>query len=183
MKHACLIISLWMLGAVLPFWNHGYGQSTGTPAEDAVLDQFAWMEGAWVGDLDIGRGIAKADVHYFAPEAGSISGSFRLTFEGETLVLELASIVANEDEIEFRLRHFSKSLDPWEGDEPIVLTLESATDTLFTFRNHVNDNPRWSYLQPLDGDRFRAWSEIFDEEGSKSVIDIEYARAAPVTPR
>jgi hypothetical protein len=147
-----------------------------SPASPPRLEDFAWLEGTWEGSLDVGDGTALAEVQYLPPEGGVIQGSFRLTKDGSVIVLELVSLVELEDRIEMRFRHFNRLLEPWEKEDPIVLTLEKATDNLFTFRNHVNDSPRWSFLENLGPDRHRVRSEIYSKDGELSEIEIVYQR-------
>ena len=140
------------------------------------IENFSWLEGAWEGHLDVGDGFALAEVQYLAPKAETILGSFRLTKDGSVYVLELFSMTVVDEQIEMRIRHFSRTLDPWEKEDAIILTLESATDSLYTFRNHIHDSPRWSFLELLGSDQFRARSEIYSKEGEKSEIEILYTR-------
>jgi hypothetical protein len=143
------------------------------------LDDFAWMEGSWQGMLDVGDGLALAEVRYSAPRAGIVVGSFRLSRDGAVLVVELLTLVEVEDGIEMRLRHFSDRLDPWEQGDPVILTLDGFSDGRFTFRNHVDDSPRWSFLVPDGPDTFLARSEIYSDTGEMSEIRIEYERVNP----
>ena len=154
----------------------------GAGQQAATVDDFSWLEGRWVGPLDVGDGLARAEVQYFAPQGGVIAGSFQLTRGPSTLVLELFSLVDVDGRVEMRVRHFDAELNAWERDGPIVLQLDSVSGSRFIFRNPTHDRPRWSTLERLGPTRFRAHSEIFDSAGGRSEIDIVYDKQGSDEP-
>lgn len=177
---ALSILSVALIGAVAV---HAIAQEHKAPSPAAAsIDDFAWLTGTWEGLLDVGDGMALAEVQYLVPRAGTILGSFRLTKDEAVLVMEMLAMVEVEGGIEMRMRHFSKSLDPWEDGDPLILTFDSVREGVSIFRNHVNDSPRWSYLEALGPNSFSARSEIYSDTGEVSEIKIVYERRL-ATPR
>ena len=111
-----------------------------------------------------------------SPKAGLMLGTFRLVEDDKTLVIELFTLIQKPDGIEFRFRHFTPELVPWEKSDPTLLTLESVDPKQAVFVNPVDGQPRRSILTRVDQDTYVARSEIVPDSGDMQVVEITYHR-------
>ena len=103
-------------------------------------------------------------------------GTFQLTENDTTLVLELFTLVEGPSGIEFRLRHFTPSLVTWEKAGPTLLNLESADVKTAVFENAVDGEPKRIVITRTDADTYISRSEIAPEKGDAQVTEITYHR-------
>ena len=99
---------------------------------------FSWLEGRWQGNW----GPRLAEQIWMAPKADEMAGVFREVENDKTLVLELFSVVETPEGIEYRSRHFTPSLAPWEQSGPTVLKLASIDPNQIVFENTVDGKPK-----------------------------------------
>jgi Domain of unknown function (DUF6265) len=144
-------------------------------SQPATLADFAWLEGRWRGDW----GPRVAEQVWLPSKAGLMLGTFRLVEDDKTLLVELFSLLQKPDGIEFRFRHFTPDLAPWEKSAATLLTLESFDAKRFVFVNRVNGQPKHAILTRLDQDTYVSRSEILPESGGMQVIEIIYHRVQP----
>ena len=69
-------------------------------------------------------------------------GVFRAVGNNKTLVVELFSLVETPAGIEYRSRHFTPSLAPWESSGPTVLKITSADPARIVFENPSDGKPK-----------------------------------------
>src|SRR5215469_6327817 len=152
--------------------------------EPATLGDFAWLEGWWRGDW----GPRVAEQVWMPSKAGLMLGTFRLVEDDKTLLIELFSLLQKPDSIEFRFRHFTPDLAPWEKSDATILTLESSDGKRFVFVNTATGQPKHAILTRLDQDTFSSRAEILPDSGGMQVIEITYHRekitsaGAPTSP-
>ena len=144
----------------------------------ATLADFAWLEGTWRGDW----GPRVAEQVWMPSKAGLMLGTFRLVEDDKTLLIELFSLLQKPDGIEFRFRHFTPDLAPWEKSDATILILESSDGKRFVFVNSVNGQPKRAVLTRIDPDTYVSRSEILPERGGLQVIEITYHRVKPAVP-
>jgi hypothetical protein len=149
--------------------------------EPATLADFAWLEGWWRGDW----GPRVAEQVWMPSKAGLMLGTFRLVEDDKTLLIELFSLLRKPDGIEFRFRHFTPDLAPWEKSDATILTLERSDGRRFVFVNTATGQPKHAILTRLDQDTFSSRSEILPDSGGMQVIEITYHRekAAATNPK
>lgn len=152
-------------------------QQTSAP-KPATLADFAWLEGRWRGDW----GPRVAEQLWMPSKAGLMLGTFRLVEDDKTLLIELFSLLQKPNGIEFRFRHFTPDLAPWEKSDATTLTLESSDGKRFVFVNSVNGQPKRAVLTRIDPDAYVSRSEILPESGGLQVIEITYHREKPAVP-
>jgi hypothetical protein len=142
------------------------------PAAKTTLADFAWLAGRWQGVW----GPRIAQQVWTAPSAGVMLGTFQLTGDGKTLVIELFTLLEKPDGIEFRLRHFTPSLVAWEKSGPAVLKFASGDPKTTVFENPSDGEPKRAIIQRIDGDTYVSRSEIVAENGEMQVAEITYRR-------
>lgn len=154
-----------------------HGQVATDPPSDAdavaTLSDFAWLEGTWRGS---GPGGSTAEVHYMAPEAGVLPSVFRLSKDGEIVVLETITLVEDEDGLTLYVRHFTPRLEAMEAERPLTLRLVGREGDRFLFENVYDENPRRSELERTGPRSLRSWSELLRDDGTTAEIDVEYTR-------
>jgi len=152
----------------------GGAQATSRSAS-ATLANFAWLDGRWQGNW----GPRVAELTWMAPKAGAMVGVFRVIGNDKTLVIELFSLVETPDGIEYRSRHFTPSLAPWEGSGPTVLKLAGADPTRIDFENATDGNPKRIVFTRTGPDTYVSRSEIVSNQGDTQVTEITYRRQPP----
>ena len=117
--------------------------TTELPAQESLasIEDFAWIEGSWLGQMDVGGSMADAENYYMRPAANMIVGVFRLTRGSSFMVTELLSLAEEDGNLVLRIRHFDRQLTPWETEGPITLHLESVEGEVYRFRNHESEQP------------------------------------------
>jgi len=111
-----------------------------------------------------------------APKGGTMLGTFRLAESDKTLVFELLVLLEKPSGIEFRLRHFTPELLPWEKTNATVLILASHDPMRAIFENPVDGQPKHAIITRIDGDTYVLRSEIVPGKGDMQVIEITYHR-------
>lgn len=149
-----------------------------TPAAKATLADFAWLAGRWQGVW--GPRIARQA--WIPPKAGVMLGTFQLTENDKTLVIELFTLVEKPDGIELRLRHFTPSLVAWEKSGPAVLKFASSDPKTTVFENPSDGEPKRVVIQRIDADTYISRSEIVPEKGDTQVTEITYRRQKETSP-
>lgn len=142
------------------------------PAAKTTLADFAWLVGRWEGAW----GPRIAQQTWAPPRAGVMLGTFQLTENDKTLVVELFALVEKPDGIELRLRHFTPSLVAWEKSGPAVLKFTSADPKTVVFENPNDGEPKRAVIQRIDADTYISRSEIVPEKGDSQVTEITYRR-------
>ncbi|HKV05708.1 MAG TPA: DUF6265 family protein [Candidatus Acidoferrales bacterium] len=148
------------------------------PAAKATLADFGWLVGRWQGSW----GPRVAQQVWMPPKAGVMLGTFQLTEDDKTLVLEVMTLVEQADGIELRLRHFTPSLFPWEKPGPIVLRFASSDSKGAVFQNPVDGQPKREVLTRIDADTYVMRSEVVPEKGEIQVTEITYRRQSEAAP-
>jgi len=146
-------------------------QSANPPA-NATLANLAWLEGRWQGTW----GPRIIDQTWMAPKAGTMIGVFREVGNDNTLVVELFSLVETSAGIEYRSRHFTPSLAPWETSAPSVLKLTSADPARIVFENALDGKPKRVVFTRTGPDTYTSTSEIASNQGESQVTEITYRR-------
>ena len=138
----------------------------------ANLTDFAWLEGRWQGVW----GPRIAEQEWMAPKAGVMLGVFRLIENDKTLVIELFALLEKQDGIEFRLRHFTPALHPWEQADSTVLNLAVLDPRRAEFENPVDGQPKREVLTRIDLATYVLRSEIVPNAGDSQMTEITYRR-------
>jgi hypothetical protein len=133
---------------------------------------FSWLEGRWQGNW----GPRLAEQIWMTPKADEMAGVFREVENDKTLVLELFSVVETPEGIEYRSRHFTPSLAPWEQSGPTVLKLASIDPNQIVFENTVDGKPKRVVLTRTSPDTYVSRSEIVPDQGDTQVVEITYRR-------
>ena len=168
-----------ILLSLVPLATATHSPTNQAPApKPATLADFDWLEGQWRGDW----GPRVAEQVWMPSRAGLMLGTFRLVEDDKTLLIELFSLLQKPDGIEFRFRHFTPDLAPWEKSDATILTLESFDGSRFVFTNTANGQPKRAILTRLDPDTYVSRSEILPPSGGLQVIEITYHREKPTPP-
>ncbi|HTR46614.1 MAG TPA: DUF6265 family protein [Verrucomicrobiae bacterium] len=151
--------------------------SPAAPPKPTLAD-FAWLAGRWQGSW----GPRIAQQTWTAPKAGVMLGTFQLAEGDKTLVLEVFTLVEDQNGIKFNLRHFTPALVAWEKPGPTVLSLASLDAKAAVFENPVDGQPKHAMLTRVDADTYVARSEIVPERGDMQVTEITYHRQSDGIP-
>jgi hypothetical protein len=142
------------------------------PLPKTTLADFAWLAGRWQGVW----GPRIAQQVWMPAKSGTMVGTFQLAENGETLVIELYTLVEKPDGIEFYFRHFTPALVPWEKSDPTILKLASADSKTIVFENPVNGQPKRAVIRRIDADTYVSRSEIVPDKGDMQIVEITYHR-------
>ena len=82
----------------------------------ASLSDLHWLVGAWKGEAFGG----KFEEVWAAPSAGSMMGMFKLIHNDTPSVFEFELIVAEDDSLIVKLKHFNAKLVGWEEKDKYV---------------------------------------------------------------
>lgn len=98
--------------------EHTLRLDEGSSSPEASIDQFAFLQGRWVGE---GLG-GEADEMWSRPAAGTIAGTFRLIRDGAVVFYEIYALEEHEGSVVLRLKHFDPGpgLPGWEEREEEV---------------------------------------------------------------
>lgn len=154
---------------------------TGTASasdKPATLADFAWLVGSWQGTW--GPRLARQD--WMAPSGGTMVGTFQLAENDKTLVIELFTMRETPGGIEYRIRHFTPALQPWEKNTPATLKLQTADGKTMTFENPLDGQPKHAIFIHVDPDTFISRSEILPEKGDLQIVNITYHRRRDTSP-
>ena len=94
-----------------------------------TLDKLDWMVGYWKGD-----GFGGTVEELWMPRSGnSMSGVFRLFVDGEPVFTEYLLMLQTENEIIYKVKHFSADGKPWEEKEiwidfPLIKITENKAE-------------------------------------------------------
>jgi Domain of unknown function (DUF6265) len=152
--------------------------SVATPQVKATLADFAWLAGRWQGAW----GPRVAQQVWMPSKAGVMLGTFQLVDNGDTLVIELFTLVEKPDGIDLYFRHFTPALAPWETSKPTLMKLVSSTPKLIEFDNPVDGEPKRAIIRRIDADTYISRSEIVPDKGDPQVIEITYHRQKEISP-
>jgi len=153
--------------------------NTGSPQESkAVLSNFAWLAGDWQGVW----GPRIVEQTWLAPKAGQMTGIYRVLENTKTLVVELFSLLETPDGIEFRFRHFTPELTPWERNGPTSMELASLDSKTAVFENRAAGQPKRALFIRIDPNTYISRSEIVTEDGSVQVTEITFHRQNAASP-
>ncbi len=147
-------------------------------ANKMPLADFAWLVGRWRGVW----GPRVAQQVWLPARAGVMLGTFQLTENDKTLVVELFTLVEKPDGVQFHLRHFTPSLAAWEKGDPAVLNLTSIDPKTTVFENPHDGQPRRTLFKRLDADTYVARSEVVGKQSATQVTEITYHRQKEARP-
>jgi hypothetical protein len=110
-------------------------------------------------------------------------GVSRVIENDKTLVIELLELTETPNGIEYRIRHFTPALAPWEKSGSTLLNLASIDSKKIVFENPVDGQPKHAILDRVDGDTFVSRSEIIPQEGDTQMVEITFHRQKPTVPK
>jgi hypothetical protein len=107
------------------------------PASPKLAD-LAWLAGQWTSD-DGGF-----DEHWLAPEGDAMFAVSRMVAGGKTKMCELSGIEETAEGLVFRIRHYSKTLEPWkmDADGPLTMRLVESGAKKVVFEDPKKEFPR-----------------------------------------
>lgn len=150
----------------------------GVPHPQPALADFAWLAGEWHGSW----GPRLAVEAWTPPHAGVMLGSFQLSENGKTLVLELFSLTETDGTLKLHIRHFTPSLVTWEKQGPIALNLQRADATTAIFENPADGEPKIATFTRLDADTYSSRFELTSEKSDPHITQIVYHRQVASSP-
>lgn len=155
----------WIAAPAAPAPAQDQPAETAAPTARATptLEALSWMTGRWVMEAP-GQHLEETWGH---PRGDALVGTFRWNREGRIWLYELMSVEEDEDgRAVFRLRHFSRELEPWasEADGPLVYPLAESAPNRVVFENPDRDEPR-RFLYSRAGDVLTVRLEGPDPEG------------------
>jgi hypothetical protein len=152
---------------------------TTVPPKKFTLADFAWLPGRWLGQW----GPRVAEQVWTPARAGMMFGIFRVIENDKTLVIELLALNETPNGIEYRIRHFTPDLAPWEKSGSTVLNLSSLDAKKIVFDNPVDGQPKHAILDRVDEDTYIWRSEIVPLQGDTQVVEITFRRQKPTAKK
>jgi hypothetical protein len=113
---------------------------------------------------------------WLSPKGGEMVGTFRVVENDKTLVIELIALSETPTGIEFRLRHFTPTLAPWETAGATTLKLASLDPTRVVFENPGAGQPKRYTFTRISPDTYVSRSEIVPDGNNPQVTEITYHR-------
>jgi len=156
-RAAVFTVALTLLSAALGACRAADRTDATPPGEHGALAPVAWLSGSWRGGDENGTW----EEHWMSPEAGVMTGSFRMTRAGRALVHEIMLLEATPEGVMFRLVHVSPGGTVWEREReaPTTLELVHADGREIALRNTDPDSPHgpgW-IVYTRDGATMDAW--------------------------
>ncbi|HEY6443146.1 MAG TPA: DUF6265 family protein [Candidatus Acidoferrales bacterium] len=148
------------------------------PLLQPTLADFAWLAGEWHGTW----GPRLALEAWTPPHSGTMLGSFQLSENGKTLVIELVTLTEGDGGLEMHIRHFTPALVAWEKEDPVDLNLQSANPTTAVFENHTDGEPKTATFTRLGADSYVSRFELTSEKGDAHITQIVYHRQIASPP-
>lgn len=183
---AALVMGTLFCLAVQASAGDAAGRDTPTGDKSYTINDLAWMAGRWVGEVDG----AFSEDHWSEPRAGLMIGMFRLVSEdGKTRVILLETIQETDKGVEFRFRHFTSLLEPWEdAKEPLLLRLTELNDSRVVFVDPTPDQPKKNHphriaIHRLNADRYTSEVFVLREGKEVKVFSSSFNRTGPAKPR
>ena len=149
--------------------------SGSAPARKFSLADLAWLSGRWQGQW--GPRVVEQD--WTPSKADMMLGTYRVIESDKTLVVELLALTESPNGVEYRIRHFTPTLAPWEKSGSTVLNLVSVDSKRIVFENPVDGQPKHAILDRVDDDTYVSRSEIVPLEGNAQVVSITFHRQKP----
>jgi Domain of unknown function (DUF6265) len=143
-----------------------------------TLADFAWLAGEWHGTW----GPRLALEAWTPPRAGAMLGSFQLSENGKTLVVELLTLTEEDGMLKLHIRHFTPALLAWEKQDAVALNLQSANPTTAIFENHADGEPKTATFTRLGADSYVSRFELTSEKGDAHITEIVYHRQTVSAP-
>ena len=103
-----------------------------TGKSNASIADLAWIVGRWKTE-----GASEFEEHWMPASNHLMLGMCRLIKENQVKMLEVCTIEQESDSIIFRMRHFTRTLNPWE-EEPLTLRLTRWNECEAVFENVDN---------------------------------------------
>ena len=144
----------------------GEAPDSGVTGPLAELD---WMAGRWSRE-DEGQYLEET---WSPARTDAMVGVFRWARGGSVWLYELMSIEADGPDITFRLRHFSRGIEPWtsEADGPLTYPLKSMSENEVVFENPERNSPR-RFIYRRTGDELEVRLETADGESDSFRLQL-----------
>jgi hypothetical protein len=122
-------------------------QTPATNVKPASLADLGWLQGQWTGEW----GPRTAIQIWTAPRAGMMLGTLQIVENNKTSDVEFFMIRQTARGVEYRVLHFTSSLNPWA---PARLSLSSTDSRRFVFQNPLDSAPQEIVLTRTDPDTY-----------------------------
>lgn len=96
--------------------EHVLGLDEGAQSPPAVLEDMAWLAGAWTGE---GFGGTIEEV-WTPPSNGSMAGLFKLAHDGKPSIYEIQTITVENGSLVWKVKHFGGDFVAWEERDGFV---------------------------------------------------------------
>jgi hypothetical protein len=159
----------------VPSANSAESATNATTSPQITLNDLAWLQGQWSGTW----GPRLATQTWSMPRAGTMLGTLQIIENDKTLVVEFVTISETPAGIEYRLLHFTPSLEAWEKAGPAMLALMSMDTKKIVFQNQSDGEPQQIVLTRTDPDTYVDHSEILPEDGDPQSTEITFHRQKP----
>ena len=130
------------------------------------LEQLNWFVGAWQGTI----GADVCEETWNADNDG-LMGMFRWIRDGKTRFYEFITLVAVDDAIHMRFKHFSPDLTGWEAqDQCVEFVLTELDADRAAFFELGNEQPTWLIYERPEPHRLEVRFEV--SEGKRPVEGV-----------
>ncbi len=137
--YAFIIAAVFVFGRAIVVRADQDNPDAKKPPVRAKISELAWMQGHW--RTEFGENVLE---EIWSPPAGdSMMSAFAWIKGGKLWMNELLTIVAGDDAVTFRFKHFGREMVGWEEkDEALTFTLVELSGQRAVFENPERDNPR-----------------------------------------
>jgi hypothetical protein len=130
------------------------GDFSSCPLLNAQLEDLAWLEGFWSGQVDGDE----VDEVWTGASAGTMMGMFRCIREGKVRFYEFMTITKDSEHTELTIKHFDPALVGWEEkDDAVRSVLTECSAKHAVFHQSSDDKQVWLVYESLDGSRLRIY--------------------------
>lgn len=137
----------------------------GIKAQDASINDFAFLTGYWVGD---GFGGVSEEM-WMPPVDGRMLGIYKHSLNNSLVFSELMEITEVEGRFVVRLRHFNPDFTAWEEkDEFVLFALESMSPNKAAFKGLI--------YELVAKDQLRIELTLQESDGSINVEVFNFTR-------
>jgi hypothetical protein len=127
---------------------------TSSPLADAKLEDLAWLEGSWSGQVDGDE----VDEVWTGASAGAMMGMFRCVREGKVRFYEFMTITKASAQVDLTIKHFDPALVGWEEkDAAARFVLTGSTGQQAVFHQASGDKQLWLVYESRNGSELRIY--------------------------
>ncbi|MFH1314173.1 MAG: DUF6265 family protein [Candidatus Eisenbacteria bacterium] len=154
------------------------GDYSTQPLADVRLEDLAWLEGFWSGQVDGGE----ADEVWSGVSAGAMMGMFRSVSKGKVRFYEFMTITKGSERTGLTIKHFDSALVGWEEkDGAARFVLTEATGKRAVFHQTSGDKQLWLVYENVGASELQVYFRPIENSPVGDTV-FSFRRRAGVDP-